>query len=185
MTRLPSLMRSVTSVSISSWKRWIALCLLGDKIQKVPLRHERDELASCRKDASKSAIVRFVSPICAASSGPPGEAASEIHQGSPIRASLRALTDGSCRHESRAENQSAFPAPGLPLPVRASRYPEHHSGGSAAGDTAADRNLADAHRVPPSHNRAGLSPAHHVEWLRAERGVRRYIGGGGERCRIS
>src|SRR5437762_3125129 len=44
-------------------ERWIAGRVFGDEIQEVPLRHERDELTSCRQVRKVSQRNRFIADL--------------------------------------------------------------------------------------------------------------------------
>ena len=85
----------------------IAPSVLGEEIEKIPLRHEDEELAVRRQVREVGERDELVADLAADLLDLLSAGASGIHPAGRARASPRASTDESCRRESRGGSRDA------------------------------------------------------------------------------
>ena len=101
----------------------VALALLREEVEEVPLRHQGDEFAVRWQMAEigRSEDARRRPDRIA--SRPSDAAASGTHPAGPVRTSTQGSRDAPCRRGNRAGNRRVFPARATSTPARASRNP--------------------------------------------------------------
>ena len=92
-------------------ERAVAPGLLGEEIEEVPLRHQRDEFAAGRQMAEIHHRKRAPRRPERSAFRPSDAAVSGTRRSGPVRSSIRASTDEPCRRGNRGRSPHASPAP--------------------------------------------------------------------------
>jgi hypothetical protein len=139
----------------------IAFCLLGDKAQEIPLRHQGDkptmgrQMGKIGKRQKDVANLRAKRPHFLMGSLQEFLEHAELMHDFERRRMDRIAAEVAQEVSMFFENQDSDPGSGQ-------QQCQHHPGGAPSDDAATDRNLTNAHSLALPRERSSTSSAHHA-----------------------
>ena len=137
-TRPDASIRPVTCDGHHHLQGWEAPALVGQEVQEIPLRHQRNEFAGRRNAREVRDLDRVCTDFDGRVPGSPSAAISESLRASPSSRMIIKVEGCTVSPRKSRRKSACFSSTTVRTPARPSKITQHHAGGSAAGDTALD-----------------------------------------------